>query len=463
MNRYPVIVSLFLILVTAVSGQPAAGVVECFRGESRVSLPPKDGQPGQLLGVMGMWVRRTVNPDAGQIVEEAMVVREGTPPHAFTATMIVSGNRFTVTEKDGWFEGSGTLAGDAWHWTSWESDVKLRDGTRLVSRDRLEATRLLADKQLFGADGALRVVFAESYEPVDPAEYDREYARQFPAPDAAPPPVTTTDWPEALGGREGHTITGTVRIIQNFQVPQLHRTRRIWVYLPPGYETSGRRYPVLYMQDGQNVFDAKTSYAGEWHVDETLERLFAAGKSRGVIVVAIENAGSLRMGEYTPAALFDTPGVEGDRYAEFVVRTLKPYVDKHFRTLPDRNHTGVAGSSAGAFISFYIGVKYPEVFSRVGAFSFTFGGDFMMSMTRLRRDFPRRQPMRIYLHVGTEEDISREITKESFVANLKLLHRELREMGYGSAELKLDVVKGGHHNEADWTRRFPKVFEWLFK
>ena len=277
--------------------------------------------------------------------------------------------------------------------------------------------------------------------------------------------LRTVDWKDALGDSAGHTVTGDVKIIDRFPIPQLHRVRRIWVWLPPGYDGSDKRYPVLYMQDGQNVFDRKTSYAGEWQVDESLAALLGAGKEPAAIVVAVDNGQELRMREYVPAALSGRAEDEGEKYAEFLARTLKPYIDARFRTLPDRDHTAVAGSSAGAAISFYAGVKYPEVFSRVGAFSFVISKDFIGNIFQIRKLFPRDPalPMRFYLHVGTEEDIHGPGSKEMFVTNLRWLAGELRAMGYGKDEIRLDVEPGGVHNEGDWARRFPQAYEWLFK
>jgi metallo-beta-lactamase class B len=143
------------------------------------------------------------------------------------------------------------------------------------------------------------------------------------------------------------TATASVSILDTaFAMPQLERTRRIWLYLPPGYAASTRRYPVLYMHDGQNLFDAATSFAGEWGVDETLDSLHALGDP-GVIVVGIDNGRMKRMDEYTPWHNTRYGGGEGDAYVDFLTQTLKPYVDAHYRTLAERVHTGVAGSSMG--------------------------------------------------------------------------------------------------------------------
>lgn len=167
-----------------------------------------------------------------------------------------------------------------------------------------------------------------------------------------------------------HTIVGNI-ITFKMKIPQLdNRERRIWVYLPPDYNQSNRRYPVLYMHDGQNLFDQATSFAGEWQVDETLERLFKE-KGFAIIVVGIDNGGERRIDEYSPWVNSEYGrGGEGDAYVRFIVETLKPYIDSKYRTLP--NETGIMGSSLGGLISIYAGFKYPEVFKYVGAMSSAF-------------------------------------------------------------------------------------------
>jgi predicted alpha/beta superfamily hydrolase len=125
---------------------------------------------------------------------------------------------------------------------------------------------------------------------------------------------------------------------ENFFMPQLNRSRRIWLYLPPAYETSGLSYPVMYMHDGQNLFDVLTAYSGEWEVDEALNTLASQGH-KVPIVVGIDNGGTNRIGEYTPWSNPDYGGGDGDLYIRFIVETLKPYIDQHYRTLSDRSNT----------------------------------------------------------------------------------------------------------------------------
>ena len=168
------------------------------------------------------------------------------------------------------------------------------------------------------------------------------------------------------------TATKNVSILsENFYIPQLDKKRRIWIYLPPDYESTSKNYSVIYMHDGQNLFDESTSFSGEWEVDETLNKIYKE-KKLGLIVVGIENGGSKRLDEYSPWKNTKYGGGEGDAYVKFIVQTLKPYVDKNYRTYPDSNNTAIIGSSMGGLISYYAALKHPTVFSKSGVFSPSF-------------------------------------------------------------------------------------------
>src|SRR5688572_7394439 len=150
-----------------------------------------------------------------------------------------------------------------------------------------------------------------------------------------------------------------------FYMPQLQRSRRIWLYLPPEYSASGKSYPVIYMHDGQNLFDATTAFGGaEWGIDETLNTV-----KNKCIIVGIDNGGAKRINEYNFYDNEQHGAGEGRAYVSFIVDTLKPYIDKTYRTLADRDHTFTAGSSLGGLISFYAAMWYPQVFGGGGIFS----------------------------------------------------------------------------------------------
>ena len=148
------------------------------------------------------------------------------------------------------------------------------------------------------------------------------------------------------------TASKNVSIIEKeFIIPELNNiSHKIWVYLPPNYDQSSKKYPVIYMHDGQNLFDNATSYIGEWEVDETLNELFNK-TGKGFIVVGIENGGEERINEYTPWKNEKYGGGKGEIYIDFLVNTLKPYIDVTYRTKPQQKHTGLIGSSLGGLIS----------------------------------------------------------------------------------------------------------------
>src|SRR5258708_2734333 len=163
-----------------------------------------------------------------------------------------------------------------------------------------------------------------------------------------------------------HTAVGEMRVLPGLYSPQLDNSRDVLVYLPPGHAAGHQRFPVLYMHDGQNLFDRGMAFGGnEWQVDETLEALSAEGL--GAIVVGLPNAGEARVPEYSPFPGFGP--ARGDAYLAFIIETVKPLIDAAFRTLPKREHTGILGSSMGGLISLYAFFRHPQVFGLAGGMS----------------------------------------------------------------------------------------------
>ena len=240
-------------------------------------------------------------------------------------------------------------------------------------------------------------------------------------------------------------------------MPQLGVTgRRIWVYLPPDYQYADRRYPVLYMHDGQNLFDPATAHSGEWGVGKSLDALFHEKKTGGAIVVGIDNGGTARWEEYSPWCNLDGTGsCSGGEYARFLVDDLKPLIDKRFRTLPGREHTGIAGSSLGGTISFYTVLKYPEIFSRAGLFSpaFWFARGKAVSLAKAARI---KYDTRIYMDVGTKEGWH----EDEYLADARAISALFLKKKWITQQLVID--EGGIHSESAWARRFPAAFLWLF-
>lgn len=236
----------------------------------------------------------------------------------------------------------------------------------------------------------------------------------------------------------------------DFAMPQLGRARRIWIYLPRDYATSNKRYPVLYMHDGQNVFDDATSFAGEWGVDEALDSLRHAG-----IVVAIDNGQTHRIDEYSPWRNARHGGGEGDAYADFLVHTLKPHIDRRYRTRPEPEHTAIAGSSMGGLISLYAALKYPSVFGQAGIFSPAFWiAPEIVTYTRAAT-----LPVRPRLYFVTAKI---EAQHPPQLAVTEPLMRALATAGYVENRDMFNLVTpDGAHSEWYWRREFPAFYRWL--
>jgi pullulanase len=251
-------------------------------------------------------------------------------------------------------------------------------------------------------------------------------------------------------------VAGDVRTLERVASPQLRNERTLWVYLPPSYRHDpARRYPVLYLHDGQNVFDPTTAFSGEWGADEAAEAL-AHDKRLEVIMVAIANNAD-RMKEYSPFG-----GAENDHtplaepYADFIVKTVKPLIDERFRTLADRAHTGILGSSMGGLISLYAALAHPDTFGFVGAMSpsFWYAGFQMYDWVKARS----APPMRIYIDVGDNEVGESPSGVEGFVRDTFAMGDVLRTRGH---EVRVVVGEGADHSEAAWARRFPAALEWF--
>lgn len=282
---------------------------------------------------------------------------------------------------------------------------------------------------------------------------------------AAPQVLTlqVANWQDQRPGgaarAKAHTRAANVRVLaDSFRLPQLPgRTRRVWLYLPPGYARQPtRRYPVVYLQDGQNVFDEATAFAGEWGVDETLNQLAASpAKATQAIVVAIDNGGERRLDEYSPWVNAEyQKGGEGDQYTDFLARTLKPYIDAHYRTRPEAAHTAIAGSSMGGLIALYAGLKYPQVFGRVGVFSpaIWFANDSLLAYVRRHRPAPLAS--RFYFVAGPAES-------ETMLPLMVAARRQLLASGVAPSHIQLAAPADGQHAEWFWRREFGPAYRWL--
>jgi predicted alpha/beta superfamily hydrolase len=247
-------------------------------------------------------------------------------------------------------------------------------------------------------------------------------------------------------------LPGVSLLPELLEIPGLNRKRQIRMYLPPGYATSNKRYPVLYMHDAQNLFDDATSFVGEWKVDETLDALSEEGKLE-LIVVGIDNGGDKRITELNA---WDNPrfgAAEGKQYTDFIVRTLKPYIDAKYRTLPDRAHTAIMGSSMGGLASHYAIAQYPQVFSKAGVFSpayWTATPSF---------DFVAQHPLpkdaRVYLLMGEKEG-------DSMVPDVQRMAQVVGASGHPAANTVLKIVPEQKHNEGFWSSELREALLWMF-
>ena len=265
---------------------------------------------------------------------------------------------------------------------------------------------------------------------------------------------TILSW-EDLGAAGGNTTAqpNVVRI-PGFYMPQLNRTRAVWVYLPLDYPTSNKNYPVLYMHDGQNVFDAYTSFVGEWEVDETLNTLQQDSADYGCIVIAIESDAN-RLEELTPYHNPQYGGGDGDAYIQFIAQTLKPWVDSAYRTLSTPEFTAIGGSSLGGLISFYAHQTYPQVFGKALVFSPSYW--FNDSVYRLPGANTQIADGRIFQLAGGQEAGGSVV-----LANIRM-QDSLISSGIHVQNLRSVAKADGQHSEWFWRREFSSAYRWLFK
>lgn len=273
------------------------------------------------------------------------------------------------------------------------------------------------------------------------------------------------DWQDYVEARalDAHSVVGTLKQYSALYSPQLGNERDLFVHLPSTYHLHTRQYPVIYMHDGQNLFDQALSYTGEWQVDETMELLSHEGYE--AIIVGVSNTGPKRTDEYSPFADAGGDGGQGAAYVDFIADTVKPLIDRSFRTLPDRMHTGVIGSSMGGLISIFAFFHRPEIFGLMGAMSPSFWFAYEAVFP-----FVQRQPFipgKLYLDAGTEEGPKPPRTlKQRRVGrcarHVELMATILMKKGYQfGSDLWVVEEQGGIHHESAWARRLPDALRFL--
>lgn len=238
-------------------------------------------------------------------------------------------------------------------------------------------------------------------------------------------------------------------ISDKFEIPQLNKTRKIWALLPHDYDKSSERYPVMYLQDAQNLFNENAKY-GNWEIDKKLAVMaeYQIGK---IIVIAIEHAENDRIKEYNVGKTVLGKG-QGKKYIQFVTETLKPFVDSNFRTKKEREFTGIGGSSMGGLISVFCGLMYPKIFGKLMIFS-----PSLWVVPKLTINMENQDDTKIYLYAGGDES-------ETMIEHVRSFKKNIiaSEFVKDKMKINLSINMRGKHNETYWSDEFPKAIEWLF-
>lgn len=228
----------------------------------------------------------------------------------------------------------------------------------------------------------------------------------------------------------------------------LDTTKTVWIYLPKSYATENRSYPVIYMHDAQNLFDPKTSFVGEWKVDDYLDGL----TENESIVVGIEHGNEKRIDELTPYPHEKYGGGQGDAYLQFIIDVVKPKIENDYRVEKGSEHTTIMGASLGGLLSFYATIKHPDIFGNAGVFSPSFWINPEMFELVKTTEIPSIS--KFYVMVGGKEG-------GSMVEDFNTMVELLRSKGLNDTQLTSEIIEDGEHNEALWASQFPKAYQWF--
>jgi predicted alpha/beta superfamily hydrolase len=254
-----------------------------------------------------------------------------------------------------------------------------------------------------------------------------------------------------------HTLTGDIRVHESFHSAYLDHDRTVIVYLPPGYDDAeATRYPVLYLHDGQNVFDRATSIGEEWRVDETAQSMILAGEIEPIIVVGIYNTGEHRIDEYAPTLREDKGGGgHADDYGRMLLMELKPFIDRTYKTLPSARNTAIGGSSLGGLLTMHLGLRHPTAFGKLAVLSPSIWWDDRV-IVREVEELPHKLPERVWLDAGTNEG-------PEVIEDARKLRDALVAKGWvvGDDLMYLEA-EGAEHNESSWADRVAAVLRYLF-
>jgi enterochelin esterase-like enzyme len=266
------------------------------------------------------------------------------------------------------------------------------------------------------------------------------------------------------GMLRGETATGDLRI-HELCSRIFRNTRFLRVWLPPGYDDAanqGQRYPVLYLNDGQNLFEAATAYAGvDWQVDDTADRLIREGAIPPLIIVGIDHAGKDRIREFMPHRSLHPVmlRVQGSRYPDFLTKEVMPFIGRNYRAATGPENTGLGGSSLGALIALYAAIARPGLIGRLLLESPSLWASNRQTVKESRAE--KRWPERVFLATGTAE-AGRKDRNQSVVDDVRELAGILRRAGLNERRLRLVIDEGASHNESAWAHRFPEALAFLF-
>jgi predicted alpha/beta superfamily hydrolase len=274
-------------------------------------------------------------------------------------------------------------------------------------------------------------------------------------PESATPSMVVAQDPSIVGDLRLHEFPSRI----------FHNQRLLRVWLPPRYdaeENRERRYPVFYLNDGQNLFQTSTSFTGvEWQVDETADRLIRQEVIPPMIFVGIDNARDQRLREYLPYRSMSPAVLRplGRRYPDFLAREVMPFIAHRYRVARGPEHTALGGSSLGGLISLYVALVMPGVFGHLllESPSLWVANRRILRASRGFRDWPQT----VFLAVGTRE-VGREDKDKETVESVRDLAMNMRRAGLDERRLSLDIDEGATHSEGAWAKRFPKALEFLF-
>jgi len=271
--------------------------------------------------------------------------------------------------------------------------------------------------------------------------------------------IVVEDWADLSNKEAPSTIVGEV-IFKKVELPTFSGERYLRIYLPADYYTTNKRYPVIYMTDAQNLYDKKTANAGEWQMDELMEQLHENNSPLTSIIVGIDHAGSDRGMEYLPFKTgFFSPSGKGDKFADWLALTLKPEIDKEFRTKPGREDTTMMGSSMGGLITCYTVLKHQAIFSKAACLSSAFlkrlvSEHWLEYIGQNKKHFNTR----FHMDMGDNEF---GLFGDDILTETQEVYEQYLKSGFTKSEVRNLVIKGGTHDEPSWRNRTLDILTWL--